>query len=149
MHSVVELVTQLLEDTLKENNLELYDVEFVKEGADRYLRIYLDKLDRVTIEDCEKVSRFLSKELDRLDPIKEQYFLEVSSAGAERDLKKDADFIRFMGKPVSVSLLKPVEGLQLYRGILVSKDQETLTIKNEHEMTFECSNIKKVRTILE
>ena len=99
---------------------ELYDLEFVKEGPDWYLRIYIDKSEGgVTIDDCEIVSRAVEKLMDEEDPIDRSYILEVSSPGIDRALKKDADFDRYAGLAVDVRLYKPIGGAKVHTGELV------------------------------
>ena len=112
-----------------EKDYELYDVEFVKEGANWYLRIYIDKPNGVTIDDCESVSRAVEKILDEIDPIEHAYILEVSSPGIDRALKKDSDFIRNIGITVDVKLYKPVDGNKLYTGELIGLINGSVVIK--------------------
>ena len=102
-------VLPLLEPIVAERGLELVDLEFVKEGANWYLRVYIDKEGGVSIDDCEAVSRALEAKLDEKDPIEQAYVLEVSSPGIDRPLKKDADFIRFQGEIIDVKLYKAVD----------------------------------------
>ena len=102
---IAEVAEEILQEFLAENGLSLYDAEYVKEGPDRVLRVYIDKEDGyIGTEDCEKVSRFLSDKLDELDPIEDNYVLEVSSPGLDRELKKDEHFSRYIGEEVEVSL---------------------------------------------
>ena len=89
--NIEQIVAQMLEPIMEENSCELVDVEFVKEGPNWYLRVYADKEGAITIDDCEKISRTLEKELDKRDPISQAYILEVSSPGLDRPLKKEAD----------------------------------------------------------
>ena len=89
--------------------MNLVDVEFLKEGANWYLRVYIDKPGGIAIDDCQAVSEQLSDKLDEVDPIKQSYILEVSSPGLERPLKKDSDFERFKGEQVEVKLFQPIE----------------------------------------
>lgn len=126
---VTEITEQLVTPILQEENLELVDVEYKKEGANWYLRVYIDKEDGpVDIEDCGKVSERLSKKLDEIDPIPAAYFLEVSSPGAERPLKKEKDFQKAVGKNVHVKTYEPVENSKTFEGVLVSFDGEELLI---------------------
>jgi ribosome maturation factor RimP len=116
---VVDVVRDIATPLCKEGNLELVDVEFVKEGPHRFLRLTIDKAEGVSLEDCEFVSRGLNEELDRLDPIEENYFLEVSSPGVERELKKDADYEKFAGKMVQAKLYQAINGQKVIEGILI------------------------------
>ena len=100
-------------------NLELFDLEFVKEGPNWYLRIYIDKEGGVTIDDCEAVSRAAEKLLDEKDPIDHAYILEVSSPGIDRPLKRDQDFERYRGREVEIRLYKPLDGAKVFTGKLV------------------------------
>lgn len=134
--TVKEIVTQLSKQFLEEQGLELYDVEFLKEGKDWFLRIYIDKVweekeEYIDLDDCEKVSRFLSEKLDEADPIEQNYYLEVSSPGLERTLKSERDLMKHKGKLVEISLYEPLQGHKKYEGILVSFDDESIVIQDE------------------
>lgn len=122
---VTELITELLENFLDGKDLILYNVEFVKEGKDWFLRVYLDKTEDedgkeryISTDDCELVSRWLSNELDEKDPIEQNYYLEVSSPGLDRVLIKEKDYERFKGKPVEIRLYKAIDGKKNLKGIL-------------------------------
>ena len=119
---------ELLEPVLKEYNFELIDVEYVKEGADWYLRAFIDKEGGININDCETVSRRLEKLLDAEDLIKDAYILEVSSPGLTRALKKEKDFIRNINKPVEVHTFKPLDGSKEFIGELLTFDDEKVTL---------------------
>jgi len=116
--SVHDTVEPLLEKIAEEQNVTLYDLEYVKEGGDRVLRLYIDKENGVDINDCERVSRAAEAMLDELDPISEAYTLEVSSPGVERRLRRDRHFADNAGKKVEVRLFKNIEGRKVYKGIL-------------------------------
>ncbi len=120
MSRTENIVYDLAVPIVKSYNCDLVDVEFVKEGSNWYLRIFIDKDGGVTIEDCEKVSKNLSDVLDSVDPIKQSYYLEVSSPGIERPIKKEKDFIRFIGHKISVKLYTPIGGQKALIGILSS-----------------------------
>ncbi len=131
---VKDIVERELSGFLDENGYELYNVEFVKEIKDWFLRVYIDKKEDadspyVDTDDCEKVSRFLSDRLDALDPIEQNYYLEVSSPGMDRALLKEKDYIRYAGKQVDVSLYKAFEGKKNYTGELLSLSDGMLCIK--------------------
>lgn len=119
---------QLLAPIAQSNGVAVYDVEYVKEGGDYYLRAYIDKEGGVTIQDCENVSRALSDELDREDFIPEAYILEVSSPGLGRTLKKDKHLQSALGQEVEIRLFKPVEKRKEFAGVLESFDGERLTV---------------------
>ena len=120
---IKELVSKYLKGFLDENDLELYNSEFKKEGKDWYLRVYIDKKNAekdeyVGTDDCEKVSRFLSECLDKDDPIPQNYTLEVSSPGIDRQLFQVRDYERFTGDMVDVKLYKSIDGKKEFQGIL-------------------------------
>jgi ribosome maturation factor RimP len=123
-----EVTEQLVKPILEELNLELVDVEFVKEGKNWFLRVFIDSADGVDIEECGKVSEKLSELLDEHDPISQAYFLEVSSPGAERPLKKEKDFYNAIGKNVHIKLYEPIENAKAFEGELTQFDGETLYI---------------------
>ncbi len=126
--------------------VEIYDVEYVKEGADWYLRAYIDKPAGVNIEDCEKVSRALSDALDKEDFIEDAYILEVSSPGLGRTLKKDKHLEKSLGSEVEVKTYKPIEKCKEFAGVLKAYDKDTVTIELESkEMTFMKSDIALIR----
>ncbi len=121
----------LIQPILDRLGFVLWDVEYVKEGADHYLRAYIDKENGITIDDCVEVSRALSDELDREDFIDEAYILEVSSPGLGRALKKDKDFERSIGQSVDVKTYKPIDGLKQMTGVLLSYDKDSIEISAE------------------
>ena len=130
--------------------VEIYDVEYEKEGADYYLRAYIDKQEGVDILDCEKVSRALSDALDEADFIPDAYILEVSSPGLGRTLKKDKHLEKSIGKEVEIKLYKPLEKQKEFSGILKSFDKDTLVITmGEQQMEFRRSDIALVRLALD
>ncbi len=131
--NTVGAVTELVTPIVEKMGLSLWDVRFEKEGAMRYLRIFIDKPDGVTIDDCESVTRAIDKPLDELDPIEENYCLEVSSPGVERELVKDEHFEEFLGAPVKVKLIRPdADGEREYNGALVSNQKDCVTIALEN-----------------
>ncbi len=105
-------------------NFEIVDVEYVKEAGEYYLRVYIDKDGGIALSDCESVSRQLSEVLDVKDPIRDNYFLEVSSPGLDRPLKKDKDFVRYQGRDVEIKLYKPMNGCKQFEGELVGLTEE-------------------------
>lgn len=143
--NTVEVVTELVKPIVEQLSLTLWDVRFVKEGASWYLRIFIDKESGVTIEDCEAVSRAVDKPLDDLDPIEQNYCLEVSSPGIERELLKDEHFDAFLGAPVMVRTIRPDEnGERDFKGTLVAHDRENVTVALENG---EQTVIKKKGTV--
>jgi ribosome maturation factor RimP len=138
-----ELVTPIIE----ENNFELVDVEYVKEGGNYYLRAYIDKEGGITVDDCELVSRKLSDLLDEKDFISSAYILEVSSPGLGRALKKEKDFARSINKEVDVKLYQKQNKQKEFTGILVNYDEEKITLELDDESTIEISrnNIAIIR----
>lgn len=126
---VVDVVRKVAEPICVEAEVELIDVEFVKEGPFRYLRLTIDKEEGVSLDDCSEVSRKLNAKLDQIDPIEEQYFLEVTSPGVERELKRPEDFERNIGKMVQAKLFTSVDGLKLIKGTLNAYSDGILTIE--------------------
>jgi len=131
LSSVVETVTELVTPILDERHFELVDAEFVKEGKSWYLRIYIDKPGGINIEECALVSDLLGEKLDDCDPdpIPQAYFLEVSSPGAERPLKKERDYERALNSYIHVSLYQPLEGNKVYEGTMVDLKPDELTLE--------------------
>lgn len=145
-----ERTEALLEPIAKANGCEIYDVEYVKEGSEWYLRAYLDKPDGVNIVDCENVSRTLSEKLDEEDFIPDAYILEVSSPGLGRALKKDRHLERSLGDEVEVKTYKPIDRQKEFVGILKAYDKDTVTIEMQDaqgakDMTFAKSDIAIIR----
>ncbi|CAH0212829.1 Ribosome maturation factor RimP [Peribacillus sp. Bi96] len=126
---VTEVVEELALPILEELQLELVEVEYVKEGKSWFLRVYIDKETGVDIEDCGNVSEKLSEKLDEVDPIPQNYFLEVSSPGAERPLKKEKDFLNAIGKNVYIKTYEPILDEKEFEGILISFDGKEVTIE--------------------
>jgi ribosome maturation factor RimP len=124
--NIVSVVAELIQPVFDGGDLELYDLEYVKEGPHWYLRVYIDKPGPVTVNDCERVSRQVETFLDAADPIPQAFILEVCSPGVDRALKKDADFERYQGQTVKVKLYKPLEGRKEYRGVLVARREGLL-----------------------
>lgn len=156
MSTVVETVTTIVTPILEAQNFELVEVEFVKEGKSWFLRVFIDKEGGIDIEECAFVSEQLSDKLDACDPdpIPQAYFLEVSSPGAERPLKKEEDYHRAVGEYIHLSLYQPVEGEKQFEGFLQSFDEEQLVINiriktREKELTIERKNIAKARLAIQ
>ena len=120
---------QLLSPIAEKYGVEIYDIEYVKEGSDWYLRAYIDKPEGVNIVDCENVSRALSDALDVEDFIPDAYILEVSSPGLGRTLKKDKHLAKSLGAEVEVKTYKPIDGQKEFAGLLKAYDADTVTIE--------------------
>ncbi len=146
MSKITDTVLALAEPVASSLGLEIWDVEFVKEAGTRFLRVYIDKAEGVSIQDCEDFSRALDPVLDEADPIPDSYVFEVSSAGAERVLKRPGDFERFLGSDVAVKLYQPVDGSKQYIGTLSAYDDGDVTIlQNGKPRTFSKSSVAQVR----
>ena len=146
MKKVTDIVWELAEPVVKENGCELWDVEYVREAGQWYLRLYLDKEGGVDILDCEAVSRKVSDLLDQADPIEGSYTFEVSSAGAERPLKRPSDFERFLGSPVLVKTYKPKDGRKEFAGVLAGfEDGAVLLDMGGETLRFEKNETALVR----
>ena len=140
-------VEQLIEPFLEKEGYELVDVEYVKEGKNRFLRIYIDKPEGVSLDDCKFVSEYIGEKLDEMDPIQENYFLEVSSPGIDRKLKKDKDFEKFKGSDVEVRLYTAVDGEKNFEGQLLGLfDGDIVKVKKgEMELELERKNIALIK----
>lgn len=141
--TIEEIVTKITD----EHGFEMVDVEYVKEAGEYYLRVYIDKEEGISLNECELVSRELSPILDEKDLIKENYFLEVSSPGLDRALKKDRDFVRYQGRDVDLKLYKPLNGCKQFEGELVglTEDNNIKIIVNGKEMEFNRKDVAIVR----
>ena len=150
MAKVTEIVAQLAAPAVAEAGCELWDVEYVREAGTWFLRLYLDKEGGVDIMDCEKVSRTVSDLLDEADPIEGSYTFEVSSAGAERALKRPSDFEKFMGSPVTVKLYKARDGRKEFAGTLTGyQDGDVIVTVGREEMTFPKADVALCRLRIE
>lgn len=129
MSKITDKVTAIAKPIVEEEGCSLWDVEYVREAGNWYLRIYIDKDGGVDIDDCERISRRLDPVLDEADPIPDSYVFEVGSAGIERELKRPSDFEAFLGSDVEVRLYQPVNGQKAFVGTLVSYDNGTTTIE--------------------
>ena len=138
---------ELLLPIAEANQVEIYDIEYVKEGGDWYLRAYIDKEGGVTINDCEAVSRALSDALDAEDFVEDAYILEVSSPGLGRLLKTNKHFSRSLMEEVEIKTYKPVSGGKEFSGRLAAFDDRTITILPEEggELVFDRSDVAAVR----
>ena len=146
MAKIEEKVEQLVKDKIENIGYDLYDVEYAKEGKNYFLRIYIDKPDGIDLKDCEKVNDEITDILDEANYIKEQYFLEISSPGIERTLRKDKHLEQNKGKEIGIKLFKKDEfGKKEYQGIL--KDFNENNIILEENIKIERKNIAQIKTI--
>ena len=148
MKNIEEKIEALVEPIILKLEYNLYDVEYIKEGKDYFLRIYIDSDSGISLEDCEKVSNLISDILDKTNYIKEQYFLEVSSPGIERNLREDKHFESNIGNTIQVKLFKKVDNKKDIIGILEGFDNECLIIKLDNsQIKIERNNISLVKTV--
>lgn len=139
---IIEIVTNIARPIVEKFNLELVDVDFVKENNEWFLRVFIDKEGGITIDDCTNVSRILSDKLDEADPISVSYYLEVSSPGINRPLKKEEDFIRFKGRKIKLKLFKEIDGKKTVRGILLGiKENKVVVNMKDKEIEIDFNNI--------
>ena len=147
---ITQIVESFARPVVEQHGCELWDVEYVREGSERFLRLYIDKEGGVDITDCEAISRAVDPILDEKDPIPESYHFEVCSAGLERALKRPADFERFMGSAITVKLYRPRNGLKEIPGFLRGYDDGKVTVEAGKEtITFEKSEVALVRLRVE
>jgi len=147
---IVARTEALVIPIIDENNFELVDVEYVKEGAHWYLRVYADKEGGINIDDCVFISRELEKKLDEEDFIKDPYILEVSSPGLGRQLKKDRDLERSLGQKVECRLFQAIDQSKDWNGILDSYDDNSVTITTDQgELCIERKNIASIRLAID
>lgn len=146
MKKVTEIVRDLALDVVQKNNCELWDVEYVREAGQWYLRLYIDKEGGVNITDCEAISRVVSDLLDEADPIPESYIFEVASAGSERPLKRPSDFEKFMGAKVVLKTYQTHGGKKEFLGILQGYENGNVTLLiDEKQEQFSKDEIALVR----
>lgn len=148
--SIEQQISSMVERFITEKGLELVDVEYVKEGAHWYLRLYIDKDGGVDMDDCSVISHLVSEILDRENPIPQAYMLEVSSPGLERPLKKDEDFVRFKGSLVMVHTSSPFKGYKKFTGNLVGLINDEIVLEyNEERVAIPRNLIKKAHLALD
>ena len=147
---ITDQVAALAKPVVEGFGLQLWDVEYVREGPEYFLRLYIDKEGGVDIDDCEAISRAMDPILDEKDPVPGSYHFEVCSAGLERALKRPGDFERFMGSPITVKLYRPYNGLKELPCVLRGYDSGKLTVESGKEtITFEKSQVALVRLRVE
>lgn len=150
MASIEDRVEALITEKINDLGYELYDVEYAKEGKDYYLRVFIDKADGIDLNDCEKVSDGINELLDEADYIKEQYFLEVSSPGIERILRKDKHLDANIGNKIELKLFKPINKEKSIIGILKEYDKDFITVEMENdELVVDRKNISIIKTVYE
>lgn len=141
-NALVQKLEQLVKPIADELNYELYYIEYIKENGDFYLRIYIDKPQGISLNDCEALSRRVSDMLDVEDPISDSYYLEVSSPGLNRGLYKDEHYKKYIGKEVFVKFTGSLSGQKNIKGILKAVDDESITVEGEVELNIPKSKIK-------
>ena len=141
---IEDKVWELIKETVSNLQLDIYDVEYVKEGNGWFLRIYIDKENGVDINDCENVSRAIDPLLDEAEVITGQYTLEVSSPGVERVLRRPEHFSKYIGSEIEISLYKTVDNKKSFTGVLKLADDEKIVID---DMSFDRKDISKVKTV--
>lgn len=147
---ITDQVAAFAQPIVEEHGCSLWDVEYLREGSDYILRLYIDKEGGVDISDCEAISRAVDPILDEKDPIPGSYQFEVCSAGLERALKRPQDFERFLGSPITVKLYRPHNGLKESPGILRGYEDGRVTVEAGKEtITFEKSQVALVRLRVE
>lgn len=150
MASIEEKIESLVTKPINNLGYDVYDVQYVKEGKDYYLRIFIDKPDGIDLNDCEKVNNEINNLLDEADYIKDQYFLEISSPGIERILRKDKHLKDNIGKMVEVKLFKPINKQKTIEGILNNFDNDFILLKtNDDEIQISRKDISVIKTIYE
>lgn len=146
---IEELVENLVIDIIQDRDIEVVDVEYVKEH-DWFLRVYLDKIGGIELDDCQLVSEQLEDKLEKLDPIPGSYYLEVSSPGLDRQLRKERDFIRHKGDKVELHTFALVNGKKSFVGVLNGADQDKIYLDiNGIQCEFDKENVSQVRLYLE
>ena len=146
MSKITDKISALARPVVESEGCTLWDVEYVREAGTWYLRLYIDRKDGVSIDDCERISRRLDPILDEEDPIPDSYVFEVGSAGAERELKRPSDFQQFLGSEVEVRLYQPVDGQKVFVGTLLSYEDGCVAIRTESKtMQFTKAQTAQVR----
>lgn len=147
---ITEQVESFARPIVEANGCKLWDVEFVREGSEQFLRLYIDKNGGIDIEDCERVHRAVDPVLDEKDPIPTSYHFEVCSAGLERALKRPSDFEQFMGSPILIKLYRPKNGLKEFPAVLRGyEDGRIIAEAGKETLTFEKSEVALVRLRVE
>lgn len=150
MSAQMELLDAMLAPVVQATGVELYDIELLREGGERILRLYIDKPEGIDLDDCERVSHATEAVLDEHDPISGAYSLEVSSPGIERKLTRDAHFTRFVGSKIQVKLFAPIEKRKNFTGTLIGYENNVITLHTEpeREMQFPRDAVAKCRLVV-
>lgn len=139
---IIKKVEEYVMPIIEQNNYELVETEFVKEGANHYLRLYIDKEGGFSINDCETVSRYLEQKLEEDDFIDKAYILEVSSPGIDRVLKKDSEYIKYKGRIVDIKLYKPIDKVKEFQGELIGLIEDKIVINQDNkEISFDKKDV--------
>ena len=144
VNALVEQIAEIVKPIAEELSYDIYQIEYVKESGEYYLRIYIEKDGGVSLNDCEALSRRVSDVLDEKDPITDAYFLEVSSPGLNRTLFTNEHYTRFIGNEVLVKLAKAVEGTKTIKGILKENNESSITVEGAEEINIPKDKIKSV-----
>ncbi len=147
MANIEEKIEKLISKIVNNLGYDLYDVEYVKEGKDYFLRIYIDSEKGIDLNDCEKVSNIITELLDKEDYIKEKYFLEVSSPGVERVLRKEKHLKDNIDNEIQIKLFKAMDGKKQYKGILKDFNNDYIIILNNQEIKIDRKNISQIKTV--
>ena len=142
--ALVNEIYEMVNPIAEELNYDIYHIEYVKENGEFYLRIYIEKDGGITLSDCEALSRRVSDLMDEKDPIKDPYFLEVSSPGLNRTLFTNEHYTRFIGSEVLVKLAKAIEGTKTIKGILKENNETSITVEGTEEIIIPKDKIKSV-----
>ena len=146
MAKIEERIEELVTKPINELGYKVYDVMYVKEGKDNYLRIFIDKESGISLDDCEKVNNAITDMLDEADIIKDQYFLEISSPGVERHIRKNQQLEEHIGKDINVRLFKPIDKQKDLTGTLQKFDNEQVVLLiNEQEVSIKRDNISSMK----
>ena len=143
MASAAERVYSLIKETVESQGVELWDVRFVKEGASWYLRVFIDKSEGISIDDCTNVSHAIDPVIDEADPIDVSYYLEVCSPGIERELTRKEHFGKMLGRKIKVRLYKAIDGKKEFEGILKNADENIILETENGEAKFTLKEISK------
>lgn len=148
MANIEEKVEELLKPIVNSIGYKIYDIEYAKEAKNYFLRIFIDKENgSIDLEDCEKVNNAITDILDEANYIKEQYFLEVSSPGIERIIRKDTQLEENIGNSIEIRLFKPLNGQKIYQGILKEFNDQEIIIENDNNVNIPRKNISLIKTV--
>ena len=143
MASAAERVYDLIKETVEAQGVSLWDVRFLKEGASWYLRVFIDKAEGISIDDCTNVSHAIDPVIDEADPIDKSYYLEVCSPGIERELTRDYHFTSVVGEKIKIKLYKAIDSKKEFIGILKQADESIILETENGEMQFDFKDISK------